>query len=107
MSLWKPNEYTLNFDTNKGTGSTTPDPVEAYTIYFDGNYGTGEDAALPETSRKGYTFTTWSPSNYTSVPVTGNLTVTALYKKGTASTGESGTGDISSDAAGQLPLAMT
>ena len=48
-------------------------------------------------TRKGYTFTTWSPSNYTSVPVTGNLTVTALYKKGTASTGESGTGDISSD----------
>lgn len=58
-AIWKPNEYTLNFDTNKGTGSTTPDPVNSYTIYFDGNYGTGEDAALPETSRKGYTFDGW------------------------------------------------
>ena len=58
-AIWKPNEYTLNFDTNKGTGSTTPDPVNSYTIYFDGSYGTGENASLPETSRKGYTFDGW------------------------------------------------
>ena len=90
-----------NNDGNNTTGTT-------YTVNFvdyDGSVldtqiiaaGSCPAATNVTPTRKGYTFTTWSPSNYTSVPVTGNLTVTALYKKGTASTGESGTGDISSD----------
>ncbi len=40
-----------------------------------------------EPVRRGYTFTTWSPSNYAEVPVTGNMTVKALYKKGAAEVG--------------------
>lgn len=35
--------------------------------------------------RKGYTFSSWSPSNYTEIPVYDNMTVKALYQKGNTS----------------------
>ena len=90
---------------NSGGNGTTGTNYTVTFVDYDGSVldtqviasGSCPAATTVTPTRKGYTFTTWSPSNYTSVPVTGNLTVTALYKKGTASTGESGTGDISSD----------
>lgn len=94
-----------NNGNNSGGNGTTGTNYTVTFVDYDGSVldtqviasGSCPAATTVTPTRKGYTFTTWSPSNYTSVPVTGNLTVTALYKKGTASTGESGTGDISSD----------
>lgn len=40
--------------------------------------------------RKGYTFISWSPSNYASVPVYGDLTIKAIYQKGKKGTVDSG-----------------
>lgn len=46
-----------------------------------------ETAVTP--TRKGYTFTAWSPSNYASVPVYSDITVKALYQKGTKDANDS------------------
>ncbi len=49
-------------------------------------------------TRDGYTFTTWSPSNYATVPVTGNLQIKALYQKNPKVKDETDVdGDVSSD----------
>lgn len=82
-----------NSSGNNGTNGGTSDQIyEVKFVDYDGtlldsqNVKDGECpvATTVVPSRKGYTFTTWSPSNYASVPVTGNMTVTALYQKGSA-----------------------
>lgn len=90
-------------DNNNGNTDPDPDPVDPetnktiYQVTFVDHDGTVLDsqnvkegecpvATTVVPARKGYTFTTWSPSNYASIPVTGNLTVTALYQKGNADT---------------------
>lgn len=82
-------QYTVNFVDYDGS-------VLDSQVVTEGNCPV-ETTVVP--TRKGYTFTAWSPSNYASVPVTSNITVTALYKKGTASDdNEDHSGQTSSDA---------
>ena len=98
-------------DDNK-TGDTDGvviDPTVLYTVEFVDHDGTVLDTQKVEAgkcptattvvpTRDGYTFTTWSPSNYATVPVTGNLQIKALYQKEKRPEDESDIyGDISSD----------
>lgn len=90
-------------------GSGSDDSVKKYTVNFVDHDGTVLDsqivvegscptATTVVPTRKGYTFTTWSPSNYATVPVTGDMTIKALYKKGSGNEDPNDySGDISSD----------
>lgn len=50
--------------------------------------------------REGYEFTTWSPSNYAEIPVTSDLTVTALYQKSAVDQSNNTSGNAGADVAG-------
>lgn len=117
FSYWSPSNYQTiavsgsmivkayyTEDPNAGTGNDDPvgkDPDTKKNIYqvafvdHDGSVldtqqvveGQNPKATSVVPSRDGYIFTTWSPSNYTEIPVTGNMTITALYQKGEGSSG--------------------
>jgi len=59
--VWSPNTYTVKFDLNKGTGSTTP-TINGSTSKADitATYGESFDVANP--TRDGYTFNGWNIS---------------------------------------------
>ncbi len=98
---------------NGGTGGTT-DTTTRYKVEFVDHDGTVLDtqmvpagscptATTVTPTRKGYTFTTWSPSNYATVPVTSDLQIKALYSKNTSGGSDGGEdvdGQTSSDASG-------
>lgn len=91
-----------------GTGGTGDGTVR-YTVEFVDHDGTVLDTQMVEAgqcptattvvpTRSGYTFTTWSPSNYATVPVTGNLQIKALYQKNADSEEDPDVdGNVSSD----------
>ena len=77
-----------------GTGNDggSGDNKTRYTVEFVDHDGTVLDTQVVEAgncpsettvvpTRKGYVFTTWSPSNYATVPVTANMQIKALYKE--------------------------
>ena len=90
-------------------GSTPSDSTVRYTVEFVDHDGTVLDTQMVESgkcpvattvvpTRTGYTFTTWSPSNYASVPVTGNIQIKALYQKDKNGKDDADVdGDVSSD----------
>ncbi len=91
--------------TGGDNGGSTDNKVR-YTVEFVDHDGTVLDTQMVEAgqcpvattvvpTRNGYTFSTWSPSNYTTVPVTGNLQIKALYQKDKDS--DDLDGDVSSD----------
>ena len=53
-ATWTPNDYTVTFDLNDGTGQV----VSTDTVRYDSLYGT-----LPNPTRTGYTFLGWETSN--------------------------------------------
>ncbi|MBQ9790492.1 MAG: InlB B-repeat-containing protein, partial [Clostridia bacterium] len=54
-AIWRAIEYTVDFDENKGTGSSDPETADEYKITFDSEFAN----ALPAISRNGYTFGGW------------------------------------------------
>ena len=97
-------------DTSGGSGGAT-DNVTRYKVDFVDHDGSILDTQMvpagscpTETTvvptRKGYTFTTWSPSNYATVPVTADMQVKALYSKASSGSddGVDEEGQTSSDA---------
>ena len=51
---WSAMQYQVSFDSNKGSGSSTPTKAQAIKVTYDGFYEN-----LPEVSRDGYTFNGW------------------------------------------------
>ena len=51
---WRAKQITVSFNTNQGSGSSTPDQVNAITVTYGSTY-----ANLPTTERAGYTFDGW------------------------------------------------
>lgn len=104
-----------NYNPEEGNGSgsggsgETSNGSTRYKVEFVDHDGTVLDTQMVEPgkcpvattvvpTRSGYTFTTWSPSNYTTVPVTGNLQIKALYQKKEGSGEDSElNGNVSSD----------
>ncbi len=93
---------------NGGTGTGTDNTVR-YKVEFVDHDGTVLDTQMVEAGkcpvattvvpvRTGYTFTTWSPSNYATVPVTSDMQIKALYQKDKSEDeGQDVDGDVSSD----------
>ncbi len=85
------------------------DSTVRYKVEFIDHDGTVLDTQMVEAgkcpvattvvpTRTGYTFTTWSPSNYATVPVTGDIQIKALYQKDKSEKDDSDVeGDVSSD----------
>ncbi len=100
-------------DDKENPGGSDDDPTTdntvRYTVEFVDHDGTVLDTQMVEAgkcpvatavvpTRTGYTFTTWSPSNYATVPVTGNIQIKALYQKNKGSDEDADVdGDVSSD----------
>ena len=53
-AVWQANSYTVSFDSNKGSGSSTPTTAEPATVTYGMAYGT-----LPTVKRTGYDFVGW------------------------------------------------
>ena len=51
---WRAKQITVSFDTNPGSGSSVPNPVNAITVTYGSTY-----ANLPTTGRVGYDFNGW------------------------------------------------
>ena len=51
---WRAKQITVSFDTNPGSGSSVPNPVNAITVTYGSTY-----ANLPTTERTGYDFNGW------------------------------------------------
>ncbi len=107
-----PNYVPDSGDGSGGNGSGgSVDTTKSYKVEFVDHDGSVLDTQIvtagscpvqttvvPE--RKGYEFTTWSPSNYTTVPVTGDIQIKALYKKSVSEDDDSdkdNSGNTSSD----------
>lgn len=83
---WTAKTFTVSFDTNKGSGSSTPTAVNSINVTYDDSYGN-----LPVTGRTGYTFNGWYTARSGGTKVTANtkITLTAdqtLYAQWTANT---------------------
>lgn len=71
---WKPNTYTVKFNSNKGSGSTDVSlSVERMQIEYDTVYG-----ALPIPTRTGYTFDGW----YTKISGGDKIESTTIFTNG-------------------------
>ena len=71
---WKPNTYTVRFNSNKGSGSTGVSlSVERMQIEYDTTYG-----ALPIPTRTGYTFDGW----YTKISGGDKVESTTIFTNG-------------------------
>nr|MBQ8251769.1 leucine-rich repeat protein [Lachnospiraceae bacterium] len=109
FSYWAPSNYTSiqvtgnlivkayytedpNYVEGEGSGSGTTDTTKRYKVEFVDHDGTVLDTQMVTAgscptattvvpTRSGYTFTTWSPSNYATVPVTTDIQIKALYSK--------------------------
>ena len=55
-SHWQVKTYTIKYDVNKGTGSTTPDAKEDQSIVFDTTFTSANVSVI---ARHGYTFAGW------------------------------------------------
>ena len=83
---WTAKQFTVSFDTNKGSGSSIPTAVNSINVTYDGSYGN-----LPVTGRTGYDFAGWytASSGGTKVTADTKVTLTAdqtLYAQWTANT---------------------
>ena len=81
---WTANKFTVSFDTNKGSGSSTPTTVSSINVNYGDSYGN-----LPVTGRDGYTFNGWytASSGGTEVKAATKVSLTAdqtLYAHWTA-----------------------
>ncbi len=97
-------------DGNGGNTGGTTDTTKRYKVEFVDHDGQILDTQMvaagscpTETTvvptRKGYVFSTWSPSNYATVPVSADMQVKALYKKDTSNQNmQDNSGSTSSDA---------
>ncbi len=99
-ALWNINSYTITFDVNGGTGSTSAVMV----------YGTA--LAAPAVYRQGFTLTGWSPALPDTVPA-GNITYTAVWAVSTyritfdANGGTGGTSELIAYGASIVPPTVT
>lgn len=103
---YEPEDGTGKDDEDDGTGTTDTVRYKVEFIDHDGKIldtqmvasGQCPVATTVVPVRDGYTFTTWSPSNYATVPVTDNLQIKALYQKNPKVKDETDVdGDVSSD----------
>ena len=83
---WTAKQFTVSFDTNKGSGSSIPTAVNSINVTYDDSYGN-----LPVTGRTGYTFNGWFTASRGGSEVTANTKVTltadqTLYAQWTANT---------------------
>lgn len=83
---WTAKTFTVSFNTNMGSGSSTPTEVSSIHVNYDHGYG-----GLPVTSRTGYTFDGWytAGSGGTRVTADTKVALTAdqtLYAHWTANT---------------------
>ena len=83
---WTAKTFTVSFDTNQGSGSSTPTSVSPIHVTYDFSYG-----GLPVTSRTGYTFNGWYTASSGGNKVTEKTKVTltadqTLYAQWTANT---------------------
>lgn len=83
---WTAKNFKVSFDTNQGSGSSTPTAVNSINVTYDDSYGN-----LPVTGRTGYTFNGWYTARSGGTKVTANtkITLTAdqtLYAQWTANT---------------------
>ena len=83
---WTAKQFTVSFDTNKGSGSSIPTAVNSINVNYDHSYGD-----LPVTGRTGYTFNGWYTASSGGSKVTANTKVTltadqTLYAHWTANT---------------------
>jgi uncharacterized repeat protein (TIGR02543 family) len=89
-AVWSVNQYTINFDANGGTGSSS------------GLMTYGAALAAPTVTRAGYTFSGWSPAVPSTVPAA-NTTYTAQWNLIQVSI----TFDANGGGGGTGPTAMT
>lgn len=85
-AVWKAKQYTVHFDSNKGSGSTVPTTAGDIQVTYNSTYGN-----LPEVTRDGYTFNGWFTKSFegTQVQAADKVVITeaqTLYAQWTRNT---------------------